>query len=72
MSVTHTSWSLPIDKTLVTNMFRAESDRYNRKVGIVSTILFGGFAVVYIWTLVWSAKTGVLIDGRATRICMRP
>lgn len=62
MSVTHTSWNLPIDKTLFTNTFRAESDWYNRKVGIVSTILFGGFAVAYIWALVWSAKTGVSLD----------
>lgn len=62
MGVDHVSWSAPIDKTLVTNMFRAESDRYNRKVGIVSAILLGGLAVAYICALVWSAKTGVSLD----------
>ena len=62
MSVDHASWSLPFDKTLATNMFRAESDRYNRKVGIVSTILLGGLAIAYICALVWSAKTGTSLD----------
>lgn len=62
MSVDHASWSLPFDKTLATNMFRAESDRYNRKVGIVSTILLGGLAIAYFCALVWSAKTGTSLD----------
>ena len=62
MSVGHAKWSLPIDTTLVTNMFRAESDRYNRKVGVVSTILLGGLAIAYICALVWSAKTGVSLE----------
>ena len=62
MSVDHASWSLPFDKTLATNMFRAESDRYNRKVGIVSTILLGGLAIAYICALVWSAKTDTSLD----------
>ena len=62
MSVDRAGWSLPFDKTLATNMFRAESDRYNRKVGIVSTILLGGLAIAYICALVWSVKTGTSLD----------
>ena len=52
------TWTVKFDKQLATDMFRAESDRYNRKVGILTAVLLGLFAIGRIVAIGWSLATG--------------
>lgn len=56
--VSKAAWSVRVDNRLVTDMFRAESDRYNRKVGILAAILLGIFSIAFIGIFAWSLAAG--------------